>query len=287
MSVTHAPPTAADSGASASAAFRASAALQGAAEPSTERANTVFRAMIDALQDVIVEYQVSYPEYQAVKRWVMDVGEGNEWPLFLDVFFEHSVEAVATRGQQGTKGTLKGPYYLPDQARLPARAALPCRPDEKGTPLLFHGRVCDLDGDPLVGAELDIWQADADGNYSGFSPDCPHGNLRGVVVTDDEGRFEVRTVQPAPYQIPTGGPTGRMIAAAGWHAWRPAHIHVMVRAARHRTLTTQLYLAGDEWLESDIADATKPELILSPEDDGQGGLRLEFDFLLEPTYTLH
>ena len=284
MSITHEPPTAAGSGASASEAFRASKARHGEAGTSTDRVDTVMRELLDALHDVIVEHEVTYPEFQAVKGWLMEVGEGNEWPLFLDVFVEHSVEEVAARRQNGTKGTVEGPYYLPDQVRLPATAELPRRPDEKGTPLLLTGQVRDLEGKPLGGAELDIWHADADGYYSGFAPHIPDGNLRGVVVTDDEGRFEVRTMQPAPYQIPTDGPTGKLIAAAGWHAWRPAHVHLMVRAHGHRTITTQLYFAGGDWLGSDIAEATKPELILSPNDDGQGGLRLEYDFVLEPAH---
>jgi catechol 1,2-dioxygenase len=282
MSITHEPPTAAGSGASASEAFRASKERHGAAGTSTERADTVLRALLDALHNVVVEHEVTYPEFQAVKSWLMEVGEGDEWPLFLDVFVEHSVEEVAAHRQSGTNGTVEGPYYLPGQVRLPAKAELPRRPDENGTQLLITGQVRDLEGKPLTGAELDIWQADADGYYSGFAPHIPDGNLRGIVVTDDEGRFEIQTVQPAPYQIPTDGPTGRMIAAAGWHAWRPAHVHLIVSADGHRSVTTQLYFAGDEWLDSDIAEATKPELILSPADDGRGGLHLEYDFVLEP-----
>jgi catechol 1,2-dioxygenase len=147
---------------------------------------------------------------------------------------------------------------------------------------VLSGQVRDLDGTPLAGAEVDIWHADADGYYSGFAPGVPSGNLRGVVVTDSEGRFEIRTVQPAPYQIPTDGPTGKLIEAAGWHPWRPAHLHLMVRADGHRTITTQLYFAGGEWLDSDVAEATKPELILDPVDDGSGVRRTSYDFELEP-----
>jgi catechol 1,2-dioxygenase len=128
---------------------------------------------------------------------------------------------------------------------------------------------------------VDIWHADADGYYSGFAPHIPDGNLRGVVVTDAQGNFEIRTVQPAPYQIPTDGPTGKLIEAAGWHPWRPAHLHLMVRADGHRTVTTQLYFAGGEWLDSDVAEATKPELVLDPVDDGTGVRRATYDFELE------
>jgi catechol 1,2-dioxygenase len=192
------------------------------------------------------------------------------------------VEEVAAGQQHGTKGSILGPYYLPGQARLSSSCELPHREDEKGEPLVLSGQVRDLDGTPLAGAEVDIWHADADGYYSGFAPHIPAGNLRGVVTTDSDGRFEIRTVQPAPYQIPTDGPTGKLIEAAGWHPWRPAHLHLRVRAAGHRTVTTQLYFAGGEWLDSDVAEATKPELVLDPVDDGTGVRRVAYDFELEP-----
>ncbi|MCU1607154.1 MAG: catechol 1,2-dioxygenase [Modestobacter sp.] len=272
-------PTAAGSGANATEAFRSS--QHQAAEVTPERVSTVVRAVLEGVHQAIRDNDVTYPEFQAAKAWLIAVGEGGEWPLFLDVFVEHVVEEVAARTQQGTKGTILGPYYLPDATRLPARTALPARPDEAGTPLLFAGQVRDLDGNPIAGAELDIWHADEQGYYSGFAPDIPAGNLRGVVVTDEEGRFEISTVQPAPYQIPTDGPTGKLITAAGWHPWRPAHLHLIVRAPGHRPITTQLYFEGGEWLDSDVAEATKPELVLQPQDQGDGSLKSTYDFVLE------
>jgi catechol 1,2-dioxygenase len=272
-------PTAAGSGANATEAFR-SAQLE-TADVSPERVSTVVRAVLEGVHQAIRDNDVTYPEFQAAKAWLIAVGEGGEWPLFLDVFVEHVIEEVAARTQQGTKGSILGPYYLPDAQRFPARATLPMRPDEKGTALLFAGQVRDLEGNPIAGAELDIWQADEQGYYSGFAPDIPEGNLRGVVVTDEEGRFEISTIQPAPYQIPTDGPTGKLITAAGWHPWRPAHLHLIVRASGHRPITTQLYFQGGEYLDSDVAEATKPELVLDPQDQGDGTLRSTYDFVLE------
>jgi catechol 1,2-dioxygenase len=276
-------PTAAGSGASATAAFRSTEQYrggQGAVSP--ERVSAVARAVLAAVHQVIREEQVTYPEYQAAKAWLIEVGEGGEWPLFLDVFAEHAVEEVAEQSQQGTKGTILGPYYLPGQQRLPARTALPMRTGEQGTPLLFTGRVTSLNGEPVAGAELDIWQADHDGYYSGFAPHIPDGNLRGVVVTGGDGRFEIRTIQPAPYQIPTDGPTGKLIGAAGWHPWRPAHLHLLVRAPGYRQITTQLYFSGGQWLDSDVAEAVKPDLVLAPEDNGGRTRKAAYDFVLEP-----
>lgn len=282
MTATQESPTAAGAGANASQNFRAVASTQDVADTPPERVAAVVTAVLQGVHDAIHEHDVTYPEFQAAKAWLMAVGEGGEWPLFMDVFVEHAVEDQVARSQRGTKGSILGPYYLPDQVRLGATCELPRREDEQGTPLVLEGQVRDVDGAPLPGAEVDIWHADADGYYSGFAPHVPEGNLRGVVVTDREGRFAIATVQPAPYQIPTDGPTGQLIEAAGWHPWRPAHLHIQVRAEGHRPVTTQLYFTGGEWLESDVAEATKPELIIDPQDDGTGTRRATYDFELEP-----
>jgi catechol 1,2-dioxygenase len=282
MTTTDSSPTAAGSGSSASQAFRASAAAGGGAgDVPPERVDAVVTAVLAGVHRSIRDENVTYPEFQAAKQWLMDVGEGGEWPLFLDVFVEHVVEEVAARSQNSTKGSILGPYYLPDQPRLPAVTALPARPDEKGTALVFTGQVRDTTGTPVPGAELDIWHADEEGYYSGFAPGIPDGNLRGVVVSDGQGRFEISTVQPAPYQIPTDGPTGKLITAAGWHPWRPAHLHLIVRAPGYRQITTQLYFEGGDWLDSDVAEATKPELVMNPQRQDDGRLRSEYDFVLE------
>jgi catechol 1,2-dioxygenase len=159
--------------------------------------------------------------------------------------------------------------------------ALPKRSDEAGTRLAFRGQVRSIGGEPLAAARLEIWHADHYGLYSRFAEGIPEWNLRGTVVTDDAGRFEISTIQPAPYQIPTDGATGRLIAAAGWHPWRPAHLHLLVSSPGHSSVLTQLFFAGDEHLEDDIASAVKPELILHPTPSQDGnGLEVAYDFTL-------
>jgi len=276
-------PTAAGSGANATRSFRSTDKYRGEdTSASPERVSTVVRELLTAVHEVIRRNEVTYAEFQAAKGWMIEVGEGGEWPLFLDVFVEHVVEEVQAATQQGTKGTILGPYFLPGSQRLTSPATMPVRDDEKGTPLVFAGQVRDVDGNPVAGAEIDIWQADDDGYYSGFAPHVPEGNLRALVVTGDDGQFEIRTIQPAPYQIPTDGPTGKLIDAAGWHPWRPAHLHLIVSAPDHRAVTTQLYFTGGQWLDNDVAEAVKPELVLDPQDAGDGSRRVEYDFVLEP-----
>ncbi|MBF6538540.1 catechol 1,2-dioxygenase [Nocardia farcinica] len=273
-------PTAADSGASATDRFKNDKAV--VADTPPERVDLLAREVLSAVHETIRKHRVTYAEYNALKAWLIDVGETGEWPLFLDVWVEHVVEDVATSHRRGNKGTIEGPYYVPGAPELGAKATIPMRENEDGTPLVWTGRVTSVDGSPLPGARIELWHADSDGLYSQFAPGIPEWNLRGTFVADDEGGFEIRTIRPAPYQIPTDGACGKLIAAANWHAWRPAHLHVKVSAPGHETLTAQLYFPDDEHNDDDIASAVKPELILDPRPAAGGEQTIDYGFVLDP-----
>jgi len=271
--------TAAASGASATERFRTDKST--AATTSQERVDLLAREVIEALHATVRRHKVTYDEYNVLKSWLISVGENGEWPLFLDVWVEHVVEEVATEHREGNKGTIEGPYYVPNAPDQGARGSVPMREGEAGTPLTWTGRVTSTDGRPLAGAKVEVWHADDDGFYSQFAPGLPEWNLRATFTADEQGAFEIRTVKPAPYQIPTDGACGKLIAAAGWHAWRPAHIHVKVSAPDHELLTAQLYFPGDEHNDDDIASAVKPELVLDPKPAGDGET-VDYGFVLDP-----
>jgi catechol 1,2-dioxygenase len=251
----------------------------------SDRANQLISDVLRRIHEAIVENDVTYEEYQAVKQWLIDVGEAGEWPLFGDVYIEHVVEEHTFANRAGSQGTILGPFHLPDAPVLDAPYELPHRPDEEGDPTLVRGRVVDVEGRPLAGARLDIWQADAEGRYSGFMPGAPEGNLRGQVIAGEDGHYEFRTVIPGPYTIPLDGPTGKMTAAAGWSPWRPAHIHLIVSADGHEPLVTQLFIDSSDYLDSDVASAVKDELIVHPERQEDGTFRIDYDFALAPART--
>jgi protocatechuate 3,4-dioxygenase beta subunit len=85
---------------------------------------------------------------------------------------------------------------------------------EPGTPLIVHGVILDGNGRPAAGVEVFAYHTDAGGTYAPPGATDPW-RLKGWAVTDAQGRFEFRTIRPAPYP-------GRDI---------PAHIHA--------TLTTR------------------------------------------------
>lgn len=246
----------------------------------SDRGDQVVGELFRRINALVADYDITYEEYETAKRWLIGVGEAGEWPLLLDVFVEHAVEQQAHKDRSGSDGAILGPYYLPGSPVLQPPYELPRRPDEKGEKLLMRGSVLSADGTPLKGAVLDVWHADADGLYSGFS-DIPAGSLRGKVITDARGRFELRTITPAPYTIPHDGPTGRLIAACGWHPWRPAHIHLIVSADEHEQLITQLYLDSSDYLDDDVASAVKESLVVHPEREGDQ-LRIDYEFRLAP-----
>jgi len=248
-----------------------------------DRANQLITDILRRVHEAIVENDVTYEEYQVAKEWFIDVGQAGEWPLFGDVFVEHVVEEHAFGNRAGSQGTILGPFHLPGAPRLDAPFELPHRPDEPGDRTVVTGRVTDADGRPLAGANLDVWQADSEGCYSGFMPGPPDGNLRGQVATGADGRYEFVTMIPGPYTIPLDGPTGMMTAAAGWSPWRPAHIHLIVSAEGYEPLVTQLFIDSSDYLDSDVAGAVKPELIVHPE-RADGGYALTYDFALAPAH---
>lgn len=276
-------PTAASAGANATERFR-SDKFTGVADTPKERVDLLAREVLDAVHHTIRKHKVTYDEYNALKAWLISVGEDGEWPLFLDVWVEHVVEDVATEHRQGNRGTIEGPYYVPGAPEQGSRGAVPMREDESGIPLVWTGRVASTDERPLSDARIELWHADSEGFYSQFAPGIPEWNLRGAFSVEPDGSFEIHTIQPAPYQIPTDGACGKLIAAAGWHAWRPAHLHVKVSAPDHELLTAQLYFPGDEHNDDDIASAVKPELVLDPKPSADGhGKTVDYDFVLDPT----
>jgi catechol 1,2-dioxygenase len=274
-------PTAAASGRSATEHFTQKQIAADIADPA--RVSAIATSAIQALHGVIRKHRVNYAEYDALKAWLIRVGEDGEWPLFLDVWLEHVVEEVVNADRKGAIGTIEGPYYIPGAPEFRSEATLPMRDDEKGTPFVFQGTVTDLDGNPLENAQVELWHADDDGYYSQFAPDIPEWNLRGTILTGADGRFTFHTIKPAPYQIPTDGSCGALVRAAGWHPWRPAHLHLKVSAAGKQLVTTQLYFDGGEYVEDDVAQAVKPELILRPTPAGSGpGEEVTYDFALDP-----
>lgn len=161
-----------------------------------------------------------------------------------------------------TESTVLGPFYAPGAPSREYGESMVTSPDgPAGVPAWVQGRVLDVEGLPIAGAELDVWQNGPDRLYAVQRPEAPDDHLRGRYLTREDGSYALLAVRPVPYTIPDDGPVGQMLAACGRHPWRPAHIHMIVRADGYRTLTTHIFDAQSEYLENDAVFAVKPSLI--------------------------
>ena len=158
-----------------------------------------------------------------------------------------------------TESTVQGPFYVPGSPLREYGADIAQEPDA-GVPALVHGRVLDLDGQPIAGAEVDVWQNGADQLYAVQRPEAEEDHLRGRFLTREDGSYSFVAVRPTPYPIPYDGPVGKMLDLTGRHPWRPAHVHMIIRADGYRMLTTHVFDVESQYLDSDAVFAVKPSL---------------------------
>jgi protocatechuate 3,4-dioxygenase beta subunit len=159
-----------------------------------------------------------------------------------------------------TESTVVGPFYVAGAARRSWGESLLAR-DSDETPLIIHGHVLNGEGQSIAQADLDVWQTDSNGMYDIQDVNQPQGNLRGRYTAAQDGEYMIRTIRPTSYPIPTDGPVGALLRATARGPFRPAHIHVIVRATGYNALTTHLFDAEDQYLDCDVVFAVKESLI--------------------------
>ncbi len=189
------------------------------------------------------------------------------------------------------ESTVQGPFYWEGAPDLPRGANL--AEGVKGEPAFYSGRVVGVDGRPLADALLDIWSGDGEGNYDMQIPGETGMKARGRIRTDAEGRYWFRSIRPTFYPVPTDGPVGRMLRKMGRHPYRPGHIHMVVSAPGYLPVTTHLFVAKSEYLDSDAVFGVKESLVAQfdrhPPGIGPNGESMDapfytvnYDFRLRP-----
>ncbi len=237
-------------------------------ECNDDRLRQVMTSIIRHLHTVVREVEPSEEEWLDAIQFLTATGQmcddkRQEWILLSDTLgVSMLVDAITNRKPVGaTESTVLGPFHVEGAPDLPHGANISV--EGKGEPLVVSGRVLGPDEKPLERAELDVWQANPEGYYDVQQPDVqPAMNLRGRFRTGADGKFQFRSVKPCAYPIPTDGPVGRLLSALGRHPYRPAHIHFIVSAEGFQSVTTNLFVAGDPYLESDAVFGVKKSLIV-------------------------
>ncbi|MGM0723776.1 MAG: dioxygenase [Actinomycetota bacterium] len=261
------------------------------------RTAELMTALVRHLHDFARETHLTEDEWMAAMRWLTATGQisddkREEFILASDVLGlsmlvvqqNHRLDPAAT------PATVLGPFHIDGS---PEKASGEDMSDGlPGDPLFVHGSVRALDGTPVTGAVLDVWQSDADGTYEA-QLDVDEARLRAKYTTGDDGGYCLRTIAPLGYAIPMDGPVGDLVSRTDISPMRPAHIHFLLAVPGYEPLITHLFREGAEFLDSDVVFGVKRELVVGftrrepgPTPDGGHSevpwYEARYDFVLQP-----
>lgn len=223
------------------------------------RTQELLAAAVKHLHAFVRETNLTEAEFQHIARIIAKVGQlsnesHNEVVLIAGSLGVSSLVCLQNNGLGGeyeTTANMMGPFWREGSPREQDGASI-VRSPTPGDPIFVTGTVVDLDGRPVVGALVDVWNTSGEGFYENQDPRQADMNLRGTFVTDQNGQFRLQSVKPAGYPIPVNGPVGDLLRAQGRHNMRPAHIHFLINKPGCKTQFSQVYSNDDPNLETDV-----------------------------------
>jgi len=230
------------------------------------RLQQIINSVVRHLHDCVREIEPSFEEWMYAIQFLTRTGQisvdgRQEFILLSDTLgVSMLVDAINhLLPKATTETTVLGPFFV-DKQPVEEQGADIAR-GAPGQPLYVEAQFSSVDGKPLKGAVVDVWQSDSEGFYDVQRNDLDAPQLRARFLADAEGRLRFWTIMPTAYPIPDDGPVGDMLKATARHPWRPAHLHFMAAAPGHTTLVTHVFVAGDKYLESDAVFGVKDSLI--------------------------
>jgi hydroxyquinol 1,2-dioxygenase len=218
-------------------------------------------------------------------------GKRQEFILMSDVLgLSMMVVALNHKTAPGaTEATVLGPFFAHGAKEYGYGADLREGATMTGDDVWVTGKVLSVDGKPIAGAALDIWQAKADGIYDLQTEG--EFELRGRVKANAQGEYAFASYKPKFYSIPMDGPVGDLVRATSNNHMRPAHMHAIVSAPGYQQVITHVFVEGDPYLDGDAVFAVKNSLVGKYKKVNNAAeakklglsnpfLKLEFDFRL-------
>ncbi|HML09103.1 MAG TPA: dioxygenase [Xanthobacteraceae bacterium] len=235
---------------------------------SNPRLREIMSAFVRHLHDFAREVHLTEEEFQAAIGYVVALGQHtneshNEAVLMSGSLGFSTLICLLNNGNDGhteTDANLLGPFWRLNSPPTGNGDSI-VRSPTPGPALLVEACFRSVAGQPIAGAEVDVWQSSPEGFYENQDPAQADMNLRGKFVTDAAGRISFRSVKPAGYPIPVDGPVGELLRALRRHNMRPAHLHFLAYKPGFKTLITQLYTADDKHIDNDVQFGVTRHLI--------------------------
>jgi catechol 1,2-dioxygenase len=244
------------------------AVLKELAKAPNPRFREIMGSFIRHIHDVVRETKLTEEEFRTAVNYIVALGKAsnethNEGILIAGSLGISSLVCLLNNGDNGqteTDASLLGPFWRMHSPVTPNGGSI-VRSPTPGPVMFVDAWFRDTEGNPVVGAEVDIWHSSPEGFYENQDPVQADMNLRGKFFTDADGHISFRSVKPAGYPIPIDGPTGDLLRAQGRHNMRPAHLHFLASKDGFKTLVSQLYVPDDKFIETDVQFGVTRHLI--------------------------
>jgi hydroxyquinol 1,2-dioxygenase len=260
------------------------------------RLREIVASLIKHLHDFARDVHLTEEEFQAGTQIIAKMGQmtnatHNEVVLMSGSLGFSALVCLLNNGNNGqteTTANLLGPFWRLNSPRTENGGSI-IRSPTPGPALFVDCTVKDMKGNPIAGAEVDVWHSSPEGFYEQQDPKQADMNLRGKFTTDAKGHFGFSSVKPAGYPIPIDGPVGDLLRVAHRHNYRPAHLHFLILKEGFKTLISQIYSPDDDKLETDAQFGVTRALIgdyvrhngPSPKDDPGEWYSLDQTFVME------
>ena len=200
------------------------------------RFQRIMESLVSHLHGFVKDVELTQAEWETAIDFLTRTGkmcseERQEFILLSDTLgVSMLVDAINNnRDERATENTVLGPFHVAGAPDLEMGTNI--SKDGIGETCRYVGRVLDLDGNAIEGADLDVWSDNANGFYDVQQPDIqPKWNNRGIFTTGADGTYDFIGIKPVSYPVPVDGPAGEMLSGMGRHPNRPAHMHMIVTA---------------------------------------------------------
>jgi hydroxyquinol 1,2-dioxygenase len=270
--------------------------IDGTLDPRLKR---VLDCLIRKSHEFVKEVDLTHEEWEAAMNFLQRAGaisddRRREFILLSDLMGISSlVDVIASRAiPDASERSVLGPFYRENAPFLEIGGDM--IKDNQGDRVVFQGIVRSTTGQPISGALVDVWQNAANGQYENVDPSQLDNNLRCRMLTSADGAYRYSSIRPVPYEVPSDGPGGELMAATGRHCWRPAHLHARVTADGFIELVTEVFNSADPYIDEDATfgvrnslaipfDRKPTETELARHSDIEKPFTMvDFDFVLRP-----
>ncbi|WP_299984867.1 dioxygenase [uncultured Ruegeria sp.] len=230
------------------------------------RMREVVGSLVKHLHDFARETNLTHDEWRTGIAFLercaaVETEDRHEFVLASDVLGLSSLVDMLHSTPDATSSSVLGPFHVSGAPALPFGGDM--KRHYGGPVLLAEGVIRGVEGNPIAGAELDIWQTAPNGMYASQDEEQDTYSFHGLMTTGEDGKYAFTTVKPVEYTVPSDGPVGDILRACGRHPWRPSHLHYIVKAPGYRSLVTEIFPDDDPYLDQDTVFGVRDDLVMT------------------------